>query len=219
MLAGMPGYAQSQEQHSPARPVADTNEKTAGASDQQRPKIIVFGDSLSAAYGIQEEQGWVYLLQQTLTQREFDWQIINASISGETTGGGLKRLPQLLTNVNASIVVLELGGNDALRGYPLSKIEENLRAMIALIKAAGSQVILVSMRIPPNYGPRYTRGFERIYREIGASTDVIYMPFLLDEVALTPGMMQPDGIHPTAKAQPLVLQSLMPYLEPLLGSN
>jgi len=182
-----------------------------------RPKILVMGDSISAAYGIQREQGWVHLLEQKLAEQGSPWQVVNASVSGETTGGGLARLPQAMTSHDPELVVIELGGNDGLRGYPVATIRDNLRSMTELALAENRQVLLVGMQIPPNYGPRYTRSFSAMFEEVAAETGAAVVPFLLVDVALTPGFMQNDGIHPTADAQPLLLETLWGYLEPMLA--
>jgi acyl-CoA thioesterase-1 len=178
--------------------------------------LIVLGDSISAGYGMQIEKGWVNLMADTLTQREIDWQVVNASVSGETTGGGLARLPGVLTATSPQIVVIELGGNDGLRGYPISKMKQNLSKMVDLVLAANAKPVLVAMRIPANYGPRYTRAFEQAFTDVSASTGAILVPFSLQEVAVTPGLIQDDGIHPTEKAQPLLVETFLPFIEPLL---
>jgi acyl-CoA thioesterase-1 len=178
--------------------------------------LLVLGDSISAAYGIQREQGWVRQLEERLASVDPSWRVVNASVSGETTGGGLARLPAALAAHDPAVVVIELGGNDGLRGYPLGKIRENLAGMVQLARSAGGEVLLVGMQIPPNYGPRYTRGFAGLFEEVARQHDVALVPFLLEQVALTPAMMQSDGIHPTADAQPLLLETLWPHLEPLL---
>jgi acyl-CoA thioesterase-1 len=182
-----------------------------------RPTILVMGDSISAAYGIQREEGWVALLEERLRQLNSPWQVVNASISGETTGGGLARLPQAMNTHDPALVIIELGGNDGLRGYPISAIRDNLLAMTELAQSEQRQVLLVGMQIPPNYGPRYTRSFYAMYEEVAAQTGASVLPFLLEDVALEPGFMQNDGIHPTAQAQPVLLDTLWPYLEPLLA--
>jgi acyl-CoA thioesterase-1 len=162
------------------------------------------------------EEGWVNLMAITLTQQEKGWQVVNASVSGETTGGGLARLPGVLAATSPQIVVIELGGNDGLRGYPISKMKSNLDKMINLVVAAGAQPVVVAMRIPPNYGPRYTGAFEKAFTEVTRAKDAILVPFSLKEVAVTPGLIQKDGIHPTAKAQPLLVDTFLPFIEPLL---
>jgi acyl-CoA thioesterase-1 len=170
-----------------------------------RTKILVMGDSISAAYGIQREAGWVALLDERLGELESPWQVVNASISGETTGGGLARLPNALEAHDPGIVIIELGGNDGLRGYPVARIRDNLDQLVALAKAQSRNVLLLGIQIPPNYGPRYTTAFASMYREIAAEREVPFVPFLLENVALTPTMMQNDGIHPTAEAQSQLL--------------
>jgi len=188
-------------------------------SADENPIILVMGDSISAGYGIQREQGWVHLLQARLNAHGSNWRVVNASISGETSGGGLARLPQALTVHSPTLMILELGGNDGLRGYPLARIRENLQAIAELALTAGVEVLVVGMQIPPNYGPRYTRGFQSMFTEVAQATGATMVPFLLEDVALEPGFMQSDGIHPTAEAQPLLLDTLWPYLEPLLASG
>jgi len=180
------------------------------------PKILVLGDSISAGYGMNIDDGWVNLMNQTLIQRESPWRLINASISGETTIGGLKRLPELLDIYKPQIVVLELGGNDGLRGYPATKIRTNLLAMTELAKNAGAKPVIISMRIPPNYGPRYTRAFESVFVDAAAQGGAALVPFLFEAVAASRDLMQADGIHPTAKAQPLLVEGFLPYLETLM---
>ena len=174
--------------------------------------ILVLGDSISAGYGMNVDDGWVNLMNQTLRQRELAYRMVNASISGETTVGGLKRLPDLLQEHAPSIVVIELGGNDGLRGYPTTKILDNLLTMTDLVKAAGAQPVIITMRIPPNYGPRYTRAFEQVFADAAEQSKATLVPFLFEELAVDAQMMQDDGIHPTAKAQPLLVEGFLPYL-------
>jgi acyl-CoA thioesterase-1 len=178
--------------------------------------ILVLGDSISAGYGMNVDDGWVNLMNQTLRQRELAYRMVNASISGETTVGGLKRLPGLLQEHAPSIVVIELGGNDGLRGYPTTKIMDNLLTMTDLVKAAGAQPIIITMRIPPNYGPRYTRAFEQVFADAAEQSKATLVPFLFEELAVDAQMMQDDGIHPTAKAQPLLVEGFLPYLLDLM---
>ncbi len=196
---------------------ADTLTATTSES-RENPRILVMGDSISAGYGIQREEGWVELLSRSLNQAEYPHEVINGSISGETTGGGLARLPQALDTHSPEIVVIELGGNDGLRGYPTDLVRSNLKEMVELSLAQDAKVLLVGMQIPPNYGPRYTEAFFSMYEEVAAETGVALLPFFLEKVALTPGLMQSDGIHPTAEAQPLLLETLWDYLVPLLES-
>lgn len=180
------------------------------------PRILVFGDSLSAAYGIELEAGWVALLQDRLRAQGTPHRVVNASISGETTVGGRARLPALLAHDSYSVVVLELGGNDGLRGLSLAQTEANLRAMIETAQAAGARVLLLGMRLPPNYGATYTEAFSRIYSRLAQELKVSLVPFLLDGVATDPALMQPDRIHPRAEAQSRLLDTVWPALVPLL---
>jgi acyl-CoA thioesterase-1 len=168
-------------------------------------RVLVLGDSLSAAYGMDLEQGWVALWADSLDEST---EVINASISGETTTGGLTRLPTLLAKHKPLLVVIELGGNDGLRGYPLPRMRANLEQMIQLSVRAGARVALIPMQIPPNYGPAYTRQFSAIYSELAERFGVVLTPFFLEDVALKPGLMQRDGIHPTAEAQPMMLEAI-----------
>ncbi|WP_245912631.1 arylesterase [Marinobacterium halophilum] len=186
------------------------------ASPLQAKTLLVLGDSLSAAYGLPAEQGWVSLLEQELKQRKLVDRVVNASISGETSSGGLQRLPRLLADYRPDLVVLELGANDGLRGTPLQVMEQNLRQMVELSRQSGADVMLIGIRIPPNYGPQYTQRFYSIYPELAHAYDVALVPFLLERVALKPQLMQADGLHPTAAAQPILLQTVWPYLYPLL---
>jgi acyl-CoA thioesterase-1 len=178
--------------------------------------ILVLGDSLSAAYGLRPEQGWVALLQQRLAGEGYEYELINASISGETTSGGLQRLPRALTLHKPGILILELGANDGLRGLPLATVRENLEKMIALAKQSHTRVLLVGMRIPPNYGQRYTTDFAQMYPQIASREGLPLVPFLLQSVALDPDRMQGDGLHPNVRGEPAVLDTLWPQLEPLL---
>ena len=185
------------------------------ASDSA-PRILVLGDSLSAAYGIETEAGWVALLQQRVHLSGRPHRIVNASISGETTAGGRARLPVLLRNQRFALVILELGGNDGLRGLLLPQTEANLRAMIETAHDAGTGVLLIGMRLPPNYGRTYTEAFSALYGDLASALDVPLVPFLLDGVATQPQLMQPDRIHPRAEAQPRLLENVWPLLQPLL---
>jgi acyl-CoA thioesterase-1 len=178
--------------------------------------ILVLGDSLSAGYGIRLEQGWVTLLQKRLEEQGYGYRVVNASVSGETTLGGLTRLPRALALHRPEIVIVELGGNDGLRGLPIEGTRSNLTRIVELAQRANARVLLVGMKIPPNYGPRYADGFERIFADLATQRRVPLLPFFLDRVALTPGLMQDDGIHPNAAGQPLLLDNLWPVLRPLL---
>ena len=178
--------------------------------------ILVFGDSLSAAHGLRPEQGWVALLAKRLHSQGYPYRIVNASVSGETTTGGLERLPHELRASRAGIVILELGANDALRGLPLTLAARNLAAMVHLARAAGARVLLLGLLLPPNYGPRYTHQFAAMYRRLARELHVPLVPFLLAHIALDPRLMQSDGLHPNARGEPLVLNNVWPYLKPLL---
>ncbi|MEK7758124.1 MAG: arylesterase [Pseudomonadota bacterium] len=180
------------------------------------PSILVVGDSLSAGYGIEMRNGWVTLLQQRLTKQGYPHAVVNASISGDTTSGGRARLPDALKRHRPQIVILELGGNDGLRGLSLRETRANLEAMIETAKTAGAQVLLVGIHLPPNYGPEFTGKFHAIYHDLARAHNTALVPFLLEGVALTSGLMQPDGIHPRAAAQPRLLDNVWPALEALL---
>ncbi len=175
--------------------------------------IMIMGDSLSAAYGIERESGWVSLLSKRLGN---DVEVINASISGETTSGGAARLPELLGQHDPDIVLLELGGNDGLRGLPPGQMRANLARMIEASQDAGARVLLLGIEVPPNYGQAYTDAFRRVYQSLAEKYDIPLVPFLLEGIALDKTLMQDDGIHPTSAAQPRILDNVWPTLEPLL---
>lgn len=177
--------------------------------------ILVIGDSISAGYGVELENGWVNLLRQRV-QEMGDHEVINASISGNTTTMGVGRTPALLKKHQPDVVILELGGNDGLQGHPLKVLERNLSQMVRLSQESGAKVLLVGIQIPPNYGSRYTEEFFAIFPRVADKFDVPLVPFILDKVATVGGLMQGDGVHPTAEAQPLLLENVWPYLEPLL---
>jgi acyl-CoA thioesterase-1 len=178
--------------------------------------ILVVGDSLSAAYGIRRDAGWVALLQQRLDRDRTGYRVVNASISGDTTANGLARLPRALAEHHPAVVIIELGGNDGLRGLSLAQMKHNIESMIRKARAAGAKVLLVGIELPPNYGRPYTERFHRSYREIAAAEHVPLVPFLLQGIATHPGLMQADGIHANAKAQPRMLENVWPLLRPLL---
>ncbi len=167
-------------------------------ADAGTPVILVFGDSISAGYGLPRvEQGWVALLQAKLKDQGYGYQVVNASVSGETTAGGLARLPRALGLHHPAIVILELGGNDGLRALPVAPVRANLSRMAELAAGAGAKVLLLGMRMPPNYGPEYTAQFARVYAEVAHDQKLTLVPFLLEDIALSPDLMQADGIHPT----------------------
>lgn len=175
--------------------------------------ILIVGDSISAAYGMDIRQGWVSLLEQRLQRQSATHQVINASVSGETTSGGLQRLPRLLRQHRPDLVVLELGGNDGLRGQPPALMHRNLERMVRLTQAGGGRVIVAGMRIPPNYGRAYTDAFAAVFPAVARSTGSALVPFLLDGVGGRPEYMQADGLHPNVRAQALILKQVWPVLE------
>lgn len=179
--------------------------------------LLVMGDSLSAGYGIDPQDGWVSLLAQRLDEQDASHQVINASISGETSRGGLDRLPALLEQHQPDLVLLELGANDGLRGYPVPRTTSNLSRMIELSQRAGAEVILLGIQLPPNFGSRYTEPFFQQYADLAEQFDLRYLPFLLEGVALTDALMQDDGLHPTAAAQPMVLDNVWPLVAAALS--
>jgi len=178
--------------------------------------ILILGDSLSAAYGMEIGESWPSLLQQRLDENGYTYRVFNSSIAGETTQGGVTRLPRLLERHEPAVVVVELGGNDGLRGLPLEVTRDNLSRMIRMSREAGAEVVLAEMRIPPNYGRSYTEQFNGTYTDLARAEGAILLPFLLQDIALEPGLMMPDGIHPTADAQPLLLDRVWSVLLPLL---
>jgi acyl-CoA thioesterase I len=188
----------------------------AASTPNGTPTILILGDSISAGYGIQRDEGWVSLLAARVGELPQPRRVVNASISGDTTGGALARLPQALDVHKPDVVLIELGGNDALRGYPTERIETNLRALVEMAEHAGAAVLLLGMEIPPNYGARYTQAFRAIYPAVAEATGAQFVPFLLDGVATDAALMQADGIHPTAAAQPRLLENVWPTLKPLL---
>lgn len=190
--------------------------QNAAAAD---PVLLVFGDSLSAAYGLKSEQGWVALLDKRLRTQGYGYNVVNASVSGETTSGGLQRLPRALELNKPQILILELGANDALRGLPLSNAKDNLSKMVELAVKAGVRVLLVGMKIPPNYGPKYTADFVQMYADLSTRYRLTLVPFLLEKVALDSSRMQEDGLHPNALGEPAVLDTLWPQLVPLLKKD
>jgi acyl-CoA thioesterase-1 len=188
----------------------------AGAEVAAPRTVVVLGDSLSAGYGITVKEGWVHLLAQRIASEGYGYQVINASVSGETTQGGLARLPRVLQIHKPAIVIIELGGNDGLRGLPLATSRENLRRSIELARGAQARVLLVGMMIPPNYGQRYAQEFRDMFTTLATKYSLALVPFLLDKVALNPEFMQEDGIHANARGQPRMLENVWPKLKPLL---
>jgi acyl-CoA thioesterase-1 len=201
-------------------PAASGLGQSAGADQQATTTatILIVGDSISAAYGMSLEEGWVALLARQLQLKESQppYQVINASISGETSAGAAARLPTLLQQHRPRVVVVELGGNDGLRGYPIKRLRDNLRSMAELSREAGAAVLLLGMEIPPNYGSRYTAAFRDSYATVAAETNSALTPFMLAGIATEPSLMQADGIHPTPQAQAQLLANVWPALGPLL---
>lgn len=185
----------------------------ASTAEEGLPTLLVMGDSLSAAYGIEQEQGWVSLLAERL---DGDAQVVNASISGETTSGGAQRFADIIGQRQPDIVLLELGGNDGLRGLPPAQMRANLATMIEQSQQAGADVLLLGIDIPPNYGQAYRDAFTGVYHSLAQEYELSLVPFLLEDIALNQQLMQSDGIHPTADAQPLILDNVWPALEPML---
>jgi acyl-CoA thioesterase-1 len=178
--------------------------------------ILVLGDSLGAAYGIDVRQGWVSLLQQRLDQQKLSYKVVNASISGDTTAGGLARLPKLLAQHKPDVVIVELGGNDGLRGLKPEQMKRNLSRIVTLARKSGAKVLLLGIRLPPNYGTQYNERFQRIYTDVAAAERTALVPFLAEGVAPNATFVQPDGIHPTAAAQPRILENVWSRLHALL---
>ena len=187
-----------------------------GASAATAGTILVYGDSLSAAYGIAQERGWVALLETRLKREKLDYNVANASISGETTSGGQARFRKVLEKHRPAITVIELGANDGLRGLPVSQMRKNLNAMITEAKAAGSRVVLVGIKMPPNYGPDYNRAFDAAYTDLAKEHKVSLVPFLMEGIAHKRDFFQPDNLHPTVAAQPVLLDNVWKVLKPLL---
>ena len=182
----------------------------------QAATLLVFGDSLSSAYGIGSREGWVTLMEERLKQKKFDYNVVNASISGETTSGGATRIDEALARTKPGLVIVALGGNDGLRGLPTSQIQANLTRIVESARRSGARVLLLGIRMPPNYGPRYTREFAAVYTEVAKRQKVPLVPFMLQGVVGQHDLMQPDKIHPSAAAQPVILETVWKGLQPLL---
>ena len=183
------------------------------------PTVLVFGDSLSAGYGIDVDQSWPALLQSRLESQGYEHRVINASISGETTEGGVTRIARALENFGPELVILELGGNDGLRGFPPDRMKANLQTIIETTKASGAAVIMLGIRIPTNYGPRYTGAFENVYRELADQLSVLWIEFFMEGIALNEELMQEDGIHPNASAQSILLDNAWPIIRQALAEH
>jgi len=198
--------------------VTNSVAQTRTADDQVTTSatVLILGDSISAAYGMSLEEGWVALLARQLEQSAAPHAVINASISGETSAGAAARLPALLQQHRPSVVVIELGGNDGLRGYPIKRLRENLHSMATIAQQSGAAVLILGMEIPPNYGSRYTAQFRDSFADVAAQTNSALTPFMLAGIATEPELMQADGIHPKPQAQQQLLANVWPALAPLL---
>lgn len=203
----------------PAATPARTAAATPAPAAATGPAIVILGDSLSAGYGLRREEGWVALLERRLRTEGYGYRVVNASVSGETTGGALARLPRVLQVHRPALVIVELGGNDGLRGVPVTELRSNLERIVTLSKQAGANVLVAGMRIPSNYGPQYTERFFATFGEVAKQHRVALVPFFLDRIALDDRFFQPDRIHPTAAAQPYLLDTVWPVLQPLLRKS
>jgi acyl-CoA thioesterase I len=189
---------------------------TATATAAGSPTIVIFGDSLSAGYGIDVDQSWAALLQTRLKEQGYEHQVINASISGETTEGGATRIDAALQDFSPDLIILELGGNDGLRGFPASRMKVNLEKIVSRAKATGAAVILLGIRIPSNYGSRYSTAFENVFRQVSADLDVEWIEFFMAGIAMNDELLQNDRIHPNAAAQPILLDNAWPIISATL---
>ena len=186
------------------------------AAGTESPTIVIFGDSLSAGYGIEVDQSWAALLQARLKEQGYEHQVVNASISGETTEGGATRIDSTLQDFSPDLIILELGGNDGLRGFPASRMRANLEKIVTRAKATGAAVILLGIRIPTNYGPRYSAAFENVFRQVSEDLDVKWIEFFMDGIAMNDDLLQDDRIHPNAEAQPILLDNAWPIISATL---
>lgn len=196
--------------------LSDQAEKHAQHDSEASTKLLILGDSLSAAYGLKANQGWVSLLQKRWRDEQLPIDVVNAAISGDTTDGGLSRLPRLLEQHNPTHVLIELGGNDGLQGHPVGKLKQNLTKMVALVREHDAIPLLQDMQIPTNYGRRYSEMFTGSFDTVAKQNDVTLLPFFLQEIALDASLMQRDGIHPNAEAQPMIRDYMYEQLTPLL---
>jgi acyl-CoA thioesterase-1 len=182
------------------------------------PTILIFGDSLSAGYGIDVDQSWGALLQQRLAEQGYEHRVVNASISGETTEGGVTQIDNAIEEFSPELIILELGGNDGLRGFPPARIKGNLAAIAQRARESGAEVVLLGIRIPTNYGPRYTQAFEAVYSDVAEELDIRWIEFFMEGVALNDDLLQEDRIHPNAAAQPILLDNAWPVIRDTLES-
>lgn len=191
----------------------------AGAQAAESPIILVFGDSLSAGFGIDVDQSWVSLLQRRLEETGYEYRVVNASISGETTEGGVTRIDDALAAFSPVLVILELGANDGLRGFPIARIKNNLEVIVRRARASGADVVLLGIRIPPNYGARYTEAFAAIYAELADELGVMWIEFFMAGVAMNDDLLQEDRIHPNVAAQPILLDNAWPIIRATLDGQ
>lgn len=199
--------------------ISPTHAYAAVVAEPQKPVIVVLGDSISAEYGLPRDTGWVALLRRRLADKRIDYSVANASISGDTTSGGRARMPDLMARLKPSIVIVELGANDALRGVPLPTTEDNLRTIVEAARQGHAKVVLVGMYVPANYGPTYTQRFHEIYGTLAKALNVRLVPFLLAGLENKPDMFQADQMHPNQQAQPVLLDNVWPVLQPLLRQS
>jgi len=191
---------------------------TAPVCRAESPTVLVFGDSLSAGYGIEMDQSWTSLLQTRLEEQGYEHRVVNASIGGETTEGGASRIAAAIETFAPDLIILELGGNDGLRGIPPDRMKGNLNKIIGSSTASGAAVVLLGIRIPPNYGQRYIEAFENVFREVAAEHEVPWIEFFMEGIALNEELMQGDGIHPNAAAQPVLLDNAWPMINAALAN-
>lgn len=191
----------------------------AAQAAQPAPVVLVFGDSLSASYGIPADRGWVSLLERRIQQKKPGYRVVNASISGETTSGGRYRIEPILAEHRPAVVILELGANDGLRGLPLNAVASNLNAIISACRNRKARVLLIGMRLPPNYGNAYAAKFQAIYPQAAQRHEIPLLPFLLEGFAGNPELFQADGLHPTTAAQPLIMERVWKVLQPILATS
>jgi acyl-CoA thioesterase-1 len=191
----------------------------AGAQASECPTVLVFGDSLSAGYGIDVDQSWAALLQTRLEEQGYEHRVVNASISGETTEGGAARIDAALETFSPELVILQLGGNDGLRGFPPARMRANLESIVTSAKRSGAAVVLLGIKIPSNYGPRYSRAFEGVFHDVADNLDIPWVEFFMEGIALNDDLLQADRIHPTAEAQPLLLDNAWPVISVTLDAQ
>ena len=193
---------------------------TAGAhAADDAPTVLIFGDSLSAGFGVDVDQSWATLLQQRLEEQGYEHRVVNASISGETTEGGAAQIENAIRTFTPELIILELGGNDGLRGFPPARIRDNLRAIARKARESGADVVLLGIRIPTNYGARYTRQFEAVYSEVAGELDIDWIEFFMEGIALNDELLQDDRIHPNAAAQPILLDNAWPVIRDTLDAQ